>query len=114
MLAAVDEFQRELIVEGTREGLAAARARGRTGGRPSKMTDAQIALARQLYDGKQHTVQQIADMFHVTKPHHLPPPRGRAGRSTLVIVMPSGVPMSSPATRCRPRHGDPSRGRPDL
>jgi hypothetical protein len=91
MLAAVDEFQRELIVEGTREGLAAARARGRTGGRPSKMTDAQIALARQLYDGKQHTVQQIADMFHVTKPHHLPPPRGRAGRSTLVIVMPSGV-----------------------
>jgi DNA invertase Pin-like site-specific DNA recombinase len=68
MLAAVDEFQRELIVEGTREGLAAARARGRTGGRPSKMTDAQIALARQLYDARQHTVQQIADMFHVTKP----------------------------------------------
>jgi DNA invertase Pin-like site-specific DNA recombinase len=68
MLAAVDEFQRELIVEGTREGLAAARARGRTGGRPVKMTAAKIALARQMYDAKQHTVQQIADMFHVTKP----------------------------------------------
>ena len=33
ILAAIDEFQRELIVEGTNEGLAAARARGRTGGR---------------------------------------------------------------------------------
>ena len=31
ILDAIDEFQRELIVEGTREGLDAARARGRTG-----------------------------------------------------------------------------------
>ena len=31
ILGAIDEFQRELIVEGTREGLEAARARGRTG-----------------------------------------------------------------------------------
>ncbi len=31
ILGAIDEFQRELIVEGTREGLDAARARGRTG-----------------------------------------------------------------------------------
>ena len=33
ILGAIDEFQRELIVEGTSEGLAAARARGRVGGR---------------------------------------------------------------------------------
>jgi hypothetical protein len=33
ILGAIDEFQRELIVEGTREGLGAARARGRTAGR---------------------------------------------------------------------------------
>ena len=33
LMAAIDEFQRELIVEGTHEGLAAARARGRRGGR---------------------------------------------------------------------------------
>ena len=33
LLGAIDEFQRELIVEGTRESLAAARERGRTGGR---------------------------------------------------------------------------------
>ena len=31
ILGAIDEFQRELIIEGTREGLQAARARGRTG-----------------------------------------------------------------------------------
>jgi DNA invertase Pin-like site-specific DNA recombinase len=33
ILGAIDEFQRELIIGGTREGLDAARARGRTGGR---------------------------------------------------------------------------------
>jgi len=32
ILGAIDEFQRELIVEGTREGLDAAGARGRSGG----------------------------------------------------------------------------------
>jgi DNA invertase Pin-like site-specific DNA recombinase len=36
ILGAIDEFQRELIVEGTREGLDAARARGRSGGRPCR------------------------------------------------------------------------------
>ncbi len=37
ILSAIDEFQRELITEGTREGLAAARDRGRTGGRKPKL-----------------------------------------------------------------------------
>ena len=40
VLGAIDEFQRELIIEGTREGLAAARARGRTGGRKPKLSAA--------------------------------------------------------------------------
>ncbi len=47
LLGAIDEFQRELIVEGTREGLAAARARGRTGGK------------------RQHTVAEIAEAVGV-------------------------------------------------
>ena len=38
---AIDEFQRELIVEGTNEGLAAARARGRVGGAKAKLSPAQ-------------------------------------------------------------------------
>ena len=74
LLAAIDEFQRELIVEGTREGLAAARARGRTGGQKPKLRPRQIELAGQMYeekgdDGKRkYTVQQIADEFGVSRP----------------------------------------------
>ncbi len=40
ILGAIDEFQRELIVEGTREGLDAAGARGRSGGRRPKLSAA--------------------------------------------------------------------------
>ena len=74
LIAAIDEFQRELIVEGTYEGLAAARARGRVGGQKPKLKPRQIALARSMYeetgdDGKRrYTVQQIADEFGVTRP----------------------------------------------
>ncbi|MFJ5900887.1 hypothetical protein ACIQFZ_37045 [Streptomyces sp. NPDC093064] len=46
--AALAEFIRELIVIGTNEGLAAARARGRVGGRPSVATEEVIKAARDL------------------------------------------------------------------
>jgi len=52
LLAAIDEFQRELIVEGTREGLEAARARGRTGGQKPKLRPRQVELARSMYEEK--------------------------------------------------------------
>ena len=45
MFAALAEFERALIAERTRAGLAAARARGRTGGAPFKMTPAKLRLA---------------------------------------------------------------------
>ncbi len=45
IFAALAEFERELIAERTRAGLASARARGRTGGRPHKMTPAKLRLA---------------------------------------------------------------------
>jgi DNA invertase Pin-like site-specific DNA recombinase len=45
IFAALAEFERELIVERTKAGLAAARARGRHGGRPFKMTAAKLRLA---------------------------------------------------------------------
>ena len=67
ILGAVDEFERELIVEGTREGLAAARARGRNGGRPRKLSQQQAALARELYDGGKHTVADIARLLGVSR-----------------------------------------------
>jgi DNA invertase Pin-like site-specific DNA recombinase len=67
MLAVVAEFQRELIVANTRDGLAAARARGRKGGRKPRLTEDQAALAQRLYDEKTHTVQAIADMLSVPR-----------------------------------------------
>ena len=74
LLASIDEFQRELIVEGTHEGLEAARARGRNGGRPPAMTPDQVTLARKLADecgedGKHaYTITQVAAMFGVSRP----------------------------------------------
>ena len=67
MLAAVAEFQRDLIVANTHEGLAAARARGRKGGRRPKLTAYQAELAQQLYDAREKTVQEIADLFTVPR-----------------------------------------------
>ena len=74
IMGAIDEFQRELIVEGTHEGLAAARARGRKGGRKPKLDERQAARARAMYeevgpDGKRAwTVEQVAKTFNVTRP----------------------------------------------
>jgi DNA invertase Pin-like site-specific DNA recombinase len=73
MFAVFAEFQRELIVANTRDGLAAARARGRLGGRKKKLGGRQAELARQMYDevgedGKRKwTVQQIADELKVKR-----------------------------------------------
>jgi DNA invertase Pin-like site-specific DNA recombinase len=73
ILAAVAEFERDLIVERTKDGLAAARARGRVGGRKRKLTAAQVAHARRLYDetgpdGKRaHTVDHIGKLLGVDR-----------------------------------------------
>jgi DNA invertase Pin-like site-specific DNA recombinase len=65
LFAALTEYDRELIVEGTLDGLASARARGRTGGRPAKLTQQQFETAQKLYDAGDHTVDEIAAMFNV-------------------------------------------------
>lgn len=67
MLSVLAELQRELIVANTRDGLAAARARGRHGGRRPKLTPEQAAHAQQLYDGGEHTVAQIAALLGVAR-----------------------------------------------
>lgn len=67
MLSVLAELQRELIVANTRDGLAAARARGRNGGRRPKLTADQVATAQRLYDEGEHTVQQIADILGVKR-----------------------------------------------
>src|SRR5712692_10009887 len=59
IFAALAEFERELIAERTRAGLAAARARGRKGGAPFKMTPAKLRLAQAAL-GKRGTI--VADL----------------------------------------------------
>ncbi|MGP8296992.1 recombinase family protein [Streptomyces inhibens] len=63
MLSVLAELQRELIVTNTNDGLAFARARGRVGGRRRKLTADRAALAQRLYDEREKSVRQIADMF---------------------------------------------------
>ena len=67
VFGALAEFERELIRERTNAGLAAARARGRKGGRPVSMTPDKIKVAQQLYDAREHTVEQIAQTVGVSR-----------------------------------------------
>jgi DNA invertase Pin-like site-specific DNA recombinase len=81
MLAAIAEFEHDLIVERTHDGLAAARARGRKGGGRHKMTPTKARQARAMYDEKTYTVQQIAETFGVSRGtiyRHLTGDTGRA------------------------------------
>jgi len=47
--------------------LAAARARGRKGGRPSEMTVEKLAVARSMYDSREHTLAAIAATVGVSR-----------------------------------------------
>lgn len=67
IFGALAEFERELIRERTVAGLAAARARGRQGGRPTVMSADKVATARQMYDSKQYTVEAIARVLGVSR-----------------------------------------------
>jgi DNA invertase Pin-like site-specific DNA recombinase len=58
IFAAVAEFERDLIIERTRDGLAATTSRGRFGGRPARLTDAQKVMARRLRDDG-HSIKEI-------------------------------------------------------
>lgn len=62
----VAELERDLIVERTHAGLAAARARGRVGGRRPALSAEQIAAARDLHAAGGHTVAGLARMFKVS------------------------------------------------
>ncbi len=86
IIGAIAEFEHALMSERTIDGLAAARARGRTGGQKPKLGPRQVKLAREMYDetgedGKRaHTVAHIAAEFDVSRPtiyRHLTKGTGR-------------------------------------
>ncbi len=70
IFGALAEFERSLIQERTKAGLAAARARGRRGGRPrvtSLNDERKVALARSLYNDKQNSIQDICATLKVSR-----------------------------------------------
>lgn len=68
IFGALAEFERNLIRERTNAGLAAARARGRRGGRPKSLDPAQKAMAIDLYQQRKHSVAEICRTVGISKP----------------------------------------------
>ncbi|MES9966237.1 MAG: recombinase family protein [Sedimenticola sp.] len=60
VFAALAEFESDLISERTKEGLAAARKRGRKGGRPRKLDNQQLKIAKTLLSSPDQTVTSVA------------------------------------------------------
>lgn len=66
IVSAFSQFERDVIVERTNEGLKAARARGRLGGRP-KVNSEKIEKAIRLYKTEEYSVKEIEEMTGVSK-----------------------------------------------
>src|SRR5918996_880441 len=68
VFGALAEFERDLIRKRTQAGLAAARARGRVGGRPKALTDPKkIELAQALYADGRHDVATICRTLGISR-----------------------------------------------
>ncbi|MFC5822177.1 recombinase family protein [Nonomuraea harbinensis] len=89
VFAALAEFIRELIVAGTRDGLAAARVRGRTGGRPTVVTPALLRAAQDMLPNPENLITSIAELLGVspgTLYNHIPHPQQlRTGQITSAL-----------------------------
>ncbi|MCL5271828.1 MAG: recombinase family protein [Gammaproteobacteria bacterium] len=66
IFAALAEFERELIKERTQAGLAAARARGRNGGRPRKMDEHTIKMAVAAMSDRNSVAHEVAKRLNIT------------------------------------------------
>lgn len=70
VFGALAEFERDLIRERTQAGLAAARARGRNGGRPrvaALNSDKKVEIARSLYADKENSIADICQTLRVSR-----------------------------------------------
>ncbi|MDX3713358.1 recombinase family protein [Streptomyces europaeiscabiei] len=95
VFAALAEFIRELIVQGTHEGLAAARARGQRLGRPPAMSEEQVRHARAMLADPEASISSIAKLLSVSRTTlykyvpelragHRPAVGGEAQRASLI------------------------------
>jgi DNA invertase Pin-like site-specific DNA recombinase len=79
VFGALAQFERELIKERTAAGLASARAQGKVGGRPSSMTEKDVAAARAMLTNSAITMTEVAKRLNVsvaTLYRHIPGGRG--------------------------------------
>ena len=114
VFAALAEFIRELIVEGTREGLDAARARGQRLGRPPAMTAEQIRQARDLLTLPGNSISSIARLLGVSRStlyKYLPELADGHRPAAAQIPSRPGIPAqlaitAPPGARSHPRSGD--------
>ena len=65
IFGALAEFEREIIRERTKAGLTAARARGKSGGRPKALTEKQVQMLRQLAADKDRSVEEICQTLGI-------------------------------------------------
>ena len=66
IFASLAEFERNIIRERTKAGLESAKARGRTGGRPSKMSEEDIQVAKTLLKNPDITAKEVAKRMGVS------------------------------------------------
>jgi len=67
VFGALAEFERDIIRERTKAGMAAAKSRGRVGGRPRKMDKKKIAYAKALMDSEENTVDDICSELGISR-----------------------------------------------
>lgn len=69
IFSALAQFERRLIQERTRAGLAAARARGRTGGRKAiNADDPRVKTAKRMHQDREISIKQICETLKISRP----------------------------------------------
>jgi hypothetical protein len=111
VFGALAEFERDLIRERTQVGLAAARVRGRLGGRPKKLADAkQVAAARAFYEGGQTDIATIyATLYRYLKEDTMDPSASSERKGPVqchsCVSLDEDLPDHSSLTRIRQQLG---------
>ncbi len=67
LFGALAEFERNVIRERTQAGLSAARARGRQGGRPKRLSPPKRELALRLHQERRHSIAEICQIMGISK-----------------------------------------------
>ncbi len=111
LFGALAQFEREIIRDRTVAGLTAARARGRVGGRPSKLSLEQRRQARKMYDERELTVEQIGRVLGVSRTSIYRALADGPAASTDGTSEPPSAPrtIDGPGERRAPRRRPPER-----